>query len=202
MARPRLAVVLFNLGGPDGQASVRPFLFNLFNDPAIIALPAIVRTPLAALLAKRREKMAQANYAMMGGGSPLLPETKAQALALEAQLAKARPDLESRVFIAMRYWKPLTGQTAREVEAFTPDRVVLLPLYPQFSTTTTASSLAAWRKDYKGSGRTDVVCCYPEDGGLIEAHAERIREALAGADEDADIRLLIGGEPKLTALAG
>jgi ferrochelatase len=190
VAKPRLAVVLFNLGGPDGQAAVRPFLFNLFNDPAIISLPAIVRTPLAALLSTRREKAAQANYAIMGGGSPLLPETKAQAEALGTALSEARPDLETRVFIAMRYWKPSTDETAREVEAFAPDRIVLLPLYPQYSTTTTASSFAAWRKAYKGPGRTDAVCCYPEDSGLIEAHAERIREALAGADEEAKIRLL------------
>jgi protoheme ferro-lyase len=83
----KLAVVLFNLGGPDGPEAVRPFLFNLFRDPAIIGLPAIFRYPLAALISTRREKTAKANYAIMGGGSPLLPETEKQARALEAQLA-------------------------------------------------------------------------------------------------------------------
>ena len=81
LAGRRIAVVLFNLGGPDDQASVKPFLFNLFNDPAIIGLPGIVRTPLARRIAGRREKTAQANYALMGGGSPLLPETREQAAA-------------------------------------------------------------------------------------------------------------------------
>jgi protoporphyrin/coproporphyrin ferrochelatase len=202
--RPRLAVVLFNLGGPDGQASVRPFLFRLFNDPAIIPLPTLVRTPLAALIAKRREKTAQANYAIMGGGSPLLPETQAQADALAAALAVARPDLETRVFIAMRYWKPLTGETARQVAAFAPDRVVLLPLYPQYSTTTTASSLDAWRKAYKGGGRTDVVCCYPEDNGLIEAHAEKIRQTLEAAGSPPNVRVLFSahGLPQKVIDAG
>ena len=80
----RIAVVLFNLGGPDDQATVKPFLFNLFNDPAIIGLPGLVRTPLARLISSRREKSAQANYALMSGGSPLLPETRRQAAALEA----------------------------------------------------------------------------------------------------------------------
>ncbi len=83
----RVAVVLFNLGGPDGQADVKPFLFNLFNDPAIISLPGLLRTPLARLISSRREKAAQANYAIMGGGSPLLPETEKQAAALEQAVA-------------------------------------------------------------------------------------------------------------------
>jgi protoporphyrin/coproporphyrin ferrochelatase len=190
VSRPRLAVVLFNLGGPDDQATVRPFLFNLFNDKAIIPLPAVLRTPLAWLIAKRREKAAQANYAIMGGGSPLLPGTQAQANALAEALATARPDLETRVFIAMRYWSPLSKETAQAVHDFTPDRVVLLPLYPQYSTATTASSLDAWTKVYKGSGRTDVVCCYPEEPGLVEAYAGKIRQALEAGGSPANVRLL------------
>ena len=82
----KLAVVLFNLGGPDGPDAVRPFLFNLFRDPAIIGAPALIRYPLAALISTTREKSAKANYAIMGGGSPLLPETQKQASALEAEL--------------------------------------------------------------------------------------------------------------------
>ena len=122
----RLAVVLFNLGGPDGPKAVRPFLYNLFRDPAIIGAPALVRYPLAAFISTTREKTAQANYAIMGGASPLLPETKLQAQALEAALKAARPGDETRVFIAMRYWKPFAAQTAREIAAFAPDEVVLL----------------------------------------------------------------------------
>jgi len=204
VGKPRLAVVLFNLGGPDDQASVRPFLFNLFNDKAIIPLPGIVRTPLAALISSRREKAAQANYAIMGGGSPLLPETEAQARALTEALEVAQPDVESRVFIAMRYWKPFTEQTAQAVADFTPDRVVLLPLYPQYSTTTSASSLQAWRKAYKGTGKVETICCYPEDDGLIEAHAAKIRETFEAAGSPTNVRLLFSahGLPQKVVDAG
>ena len=183
----RVAVVLFNLGGPDDQATVRPFLQNLFSDPAIIGLPGLVRRPLAWLIAKRREKSAQANYALMGGGSPLLPETRRQATALEAALQAGLPG--ARVFIAMRYWSPLTEETAREVEAFAPDRVVLLPLYPQFSTTTTGSSLKAWREAYSGPGEVSAVCCYPQGAGWVEAQADAIGDKLAEAG-DAPVRVL------------
>lgn len=200
----KLAVVLFNLGGPDGPRAVRPFLFNLFRDPAIIGAPALIRYPLAALISTTREKMAKANYAIMGGGSPLLPETKKQAEALEKALATALPGVEAKCFIAMRYWHPLTGETARQVAAFAPDEVVLLPLYPQFSTTTTGSSLKAWRKTYKGSGSQTTVCCYPTDGGLVDAHARMIRETWEKAGSPTNIRLLFSahGLPEKVILAG
>ena len=188
MSKPRLAVVLFNLGGPDGPRAVRPFLFNLFNDPAIITLPNPARLALAALISTTRAKSARANYARMGGGSPLLPETKAQAAVLEAALKEAGHD--ARVFIAMRYWKPDSAQTAAAVKAFAPDEIVLLPLYPQFSSTTTGSSLAAWRKVYDGPGKVRAVCCYPLAEGLIEAHAAKIRDAWMAAGAPTPVRLL------------
>ena len=200
----KLAVVLFNLGGPDGPRAVRPFLFNLFRDPAIIGLPAIARYPIAALISTTREKTAKANYAIMGGGSPLLPETEKQARALEIALTAALPGLEAKCFIAMRYWHPLTGETARQVAAFAPDEVVLLPLYPQFSTTTTGSSLKAWRKAYKGSGAETTVCCYPTATGLIDAHARMIRQTWEKAGSPTNIRLLFSahGLPEKIILAG
>ena len=187
----RIAVVLFNLGGPDDAASVKPFLFNLFNDPAIIGLPGFLRTGVARLISSRREVPAQANYAMMdaGGGSPLLPETRRQSSALETVLASALPGDEVKVFIAMRYWHPLTEETAVDVAAFGPDEVVLLPLYPQFSTTTTQSSLKAWRESYAGSGRSRAICCYPQGDGWIEAQAEGIRSVLAETG-DRPVRVL------------
>jgi protoporphyrin/coproporphyrin ferrochelatase len=174
----RIAVVLFNLGGPDDQASVKPFLFNLFNDPAIIGLPGFVRTPLAKLISSRRETSAQANYALMGGGSPLLPETRKQADALAAVLSGRLPNDEIRTFIAMRYWNPLTEETAADVAAFGPDEIVLLPLYPQFSTTTTESSLKIWNAVYAGSGVSRAVCCYPAATGWVEAQADAIGQKL------------------------
>jgi ferrochelatase len=186
----KLAVVLFSLGGPDSLKAVKPFLFNLFRDPAIITSPAIVRYPLAALISTTREKMAQANYAIMGGASPLLPETGAQARALEAALKARDPELEVRCFIAMRYWKPFAKEAAAQVAAFGPDEIVLLPLYPQYSTTTTASSVKDWERVYKGPGRTRTVCCYPTARGLIEAHAQAIRKVWADAGKPQGLRLL------------
>lgn len=183
----RVAVVLFNLGGPDSQADVRPFLENLFSDPAIIGLPGFLRRPLARLIARRRETSAQANYALMGGGSPLLGETWKQAGALQAALDSG-PD-ETRVFVAMRYWRPLIDQTAAEVAAWLPDRIVLLPLYPQFSTTTTGSSLEAWTRSYDGPGEIHAVCCYPQDEAWVEAQARLITAALTRA-EGVPIRVL------------
>lgn len=186
----KLAVVLFNLGGPDSLEAVRPFLFNLFRDPAIIQLPAVARYPLAFAISRGREKTAQANYAIMGGRSPLLPETQAQARALEAELRAQAPQTETRVFIAMRYWKPFTRETADEVAAFAPDEIVLLPLYPQYSTTTTASSAKAWRALYKGPGRTRTVCCYPTARGLAVAHASAIRRVWEEAGRPQNVRLI------------
>ena len=185
----RIAVVLFNLGGPDDQASVKPFLFNLFNDPAIIGLPGFARTPLAKLISSRREKTAQANYALMGGGSPLLPETRKQADALEAALGRRLPRDEVRAFIAMRYWSPLTEETAADAAVFGPDEIVLLPLYPQFSTTTSESSLKAWNAAYAGSGVARTVCCWPQASGWVEAQAEAIRGKLGEAG-DQPVRVL------------
>jgi ferrochelatase len=186
----RLAVVLFNLGGPDGPKAVRPFLFNLFNDPAIITLPGPARLALATLISTTRAKSARANYARMGGGSPLLPETAAQAGVLQAALEAAHPGHDVRVFIAMRYWKPDSRETAAAVKAYRPDEIVLLPLYPQFSSTTTASSLAAWRKAYDGPGTERAICCYPLAEGLIEAHARKIHDAWMAAGEPKPVRLL------------
>ncbi|WP_372781204.1 ferrochelatase [Phenylobacterium sp.] len=200
----KLAVVLFNLGGPDRLKAVKPFLFNLFRDPAIISLPAVARYPLAALISTTREKTAQANYAIMGGASPLLAETRAQARVLETALKAKAPDVEARCFIAMRYWKPLAKETAAEVAAFAPNEIVLLPLYPQYSTTTTASSVEDWLKVYRGPGRSRTVCCYPTARGLIEAHAQAIREVWEAAGKPRGVRLLFSahGLPQQIVDAG
>ena len=200
--RRKRAVVLFNLGGPDGPDAVKPFLFNLFNDPAIIGLPGPLRTLVARLISSRREKPAQANYALMGGASPLLRETRAQAEALAAALEE--PGVETRVFIAMRYWKPFAAQTAAEVAAFAPDEIVLLPLYPQYSTTTSGSSLAEWARRYKGPGVSRTVCCHPDDAGLADAHAGLILATWEAAGRPSPIRLLFSahGLPEKIVTAG
>jgi len=175
----RLAIVLFNLGGPDRPEAVRPFLFNLFNDPAIIRLPWPLRPLLATLISRRRAKAATAIYEELGGGSPLLENTRAQAAALEAALREqaGAEAVEARCFIAMRYWHPMAMETAQAVKDWAPDQIVLLPLYPQFSTTTTASSARVWREAAKAVGLAapeSLVCCYPIDAGFVEAMAALI----------------------------
>ncbi len=176
MARKKVAVVLFNLGGPDRVESVRPFLYNLFADAAIIRIPAVLRIPLALLLSRRRAKAAVPIYEQLGGGSPLLANTEAQARAIEAELAG---EFDVRCFVAMRYWHPMSDEAALAVKDWGADRVVLLPLYPQFSTTTTGSSLRVWEIAAKAAeleAETSVVCCYPTEPGFLEASARLIRE--------------------------
>ena len=188
--RRRLAVVLFNLGGPDGLDAVPPGLFNLVNAPANLGRPWPLRPLLAKLISTRRREEASANYAVMGGASPLLRETEAQVSALQAQLTSALPGFDTRCFIAMRYWKPFTQEAAKEVAAFAPDEIVLLPLYPQYSTTTTGSSVKAWRKAYRGSGQTHEVCCFFDTPSLAAAHAHHIRETFETAGRPKNLRLL------------
>ena len=128
---PKTAVVLFNLGGPDNLDAVQPFLFNLFNDPAIIGAPGPIRWLLAKFISARRAPVAQEIYRQIGGGSPLLEQTEQQAAALERALGPGY-----KTFIAMRYWHPRSAETAEDVKRWAPDRIVLLPLYPQYSGST------------------------------------------------------------------
>lgn len=202
----RLAVVLLNLGGPDSPEAVKPFLFNLFNDPAIIGLPQPMRWLLAKLISGRRAPLAREIYDHLGGGSPLLPNTEQQARALEESLAATLPGDEARVFISMRYWHPFSRQTAAEVAAFAPDEIVLLPLYPQFSTTTTRSSLRDWARAAKSAdlkAPTQSICCYPVQAGFVDAAATLIRDAL-GSSAIALPRILFSahGLPKKIIAAG
>ncbi len=186
----KLAVVLFNLGGPDSPDAVEPFLRNLFRDPAILTVPAFVRGPLARFIARRRAPVAREIYAKIGGRSPILEETTAQARALEAALSVH----ETRAFIAMRCWKPFSDETAREVAAWLPDHIVLLPLYPQFSTTTSASSLTDWSRASAAAHITapeSRVCCYPRAPGFIEGLAALTRGTMAKARPDIPYRLLL-----------
>jgi ferrochelatase len=179
----RRAVVLMNLGGPDSLAAVRPFLFNLFSDPAIIGLPAPLRLPLAWVIAARRAPVARRIYAQLGGASPLLANTEAQARALEEELGA-----DYRCFIAMRYWHPLTRATVAAVKAWQPEEIVLLPLYPQFSTTTTASSFEAWRSEAMRQGlvsKTRAVRSYPVAEGFVAAVTARVAATLNAAEERA-----------------
>jgi ferrochelatase len=191
--RRKIAIVLFNLGGPDRPEAIKPFLLNLFLDPAILRVPFFVRPFLARTIAKARLAPATENYALLGGKSPLLGLTQEQAAALEAAL----PDLDARCFIAMRYWHPFSLEAARAVKAWGPDEVVLLPLYPQFSTTTTGSSLSVWRHAAVRVGLvadTTTVCCYPVDSAYTTATAALVRaayeQARAALDPAVPLRVL------------
>jgi ferrochelatase len=199
----KLAIVLFNLGGPDSPEAVEPFLRNLFSDPAILSVSSLIRKPLARFIAKRRAPIAREIYAKIGGRSPILEETLAQARALE----KALSEHQARVFIAMRCWKPFSDETARAIKQWAADHVVLLPLYPQFSTTTSWSSLTDWCRAAEAAGLTapqSRVCCYPRLHGFIEALAGLTRETMAKAHPEISYRLLLSahGLPERTVAKG
>ncbi len=195
----KVAVVLFNLGGPDRPESVEPFLFNLFNDKAIIGAPQPMRWALAKLISKRRAPTAREIYAHLGGGSPLLSNTKRQADALEGVLNGGGEDQEYKVFIAMRYWHPFAEEAIEEVRNWQADEVVLLPLYPQFSTTTSGSSIADWkikagRAGFRGEAR--VVCCYPMADGFLDSVTSRIEEVLEKVERHVRVLFSAHGLPK------
>jgi len=198
----RLAIVLFNLGGPDGPDAVEPFLFNLFFDPAIIGAPGPVRWALAKFISKRRAPFAREIYEHLGGSSPLLKLTWDQAHALDAKLAETLDGAEVKSFVCMRYWHPMSGETAKAVKAFAPDRIVLLPLYPQFSTTTTQSSFDDWDRAAARAGidvPTRRVCCYPTEAGFVRAQAELLKAGVEQARQSgAPVRVLFSahGLPK------
>lgn len=170
----KTAVILFNLGGPDKLDSVKPFLFNLFKDKAILNVPWFVRYPLAHLISSRREKEAQHIYSAIGGGSPLVPNTLAQAKALEEKLGAG-----FKVFTVMRYWHPFAADVAKDVASYAPDKIVYLPLYPQYSTTTTQSSFDDFDKAFKkyAAAKAPVarINCYPVQAGFVKAYADLIR---------------------------
>ena len=172
----KVAIILFNLGGPDSLESVQPFLRNLFGDPAILRLPSVLRGPLASLLARHRAPKARAIYAKIGGSSPIVGQTEAQARALEEALGSEH---DWRGYVCMRYWHPMTAAVVRSVERFAPDRIVLLPLYPQFSTTTTASSVKAWNDAATFKVPTTSIESYPTEPGFIAASAELVMQGLA-----------------------
>jgi len=201
----KVAVVLFNLGGPDGPDAVQPFLFNLFNDPAIIDSPNPIRWLLAKFISRKRAPIAKEIYAHLGGKSPLLELTKAQAKAIEGKLNSGSEDY--RVFIAMRYWHPMSAETAQKVKEFEPDEIVLLPLYPQYSKTTTGSSLWDWQQAAAKAGLfapTYAPCCYATHPGVIDAQVDLLKNTLAQQKASGPVRVLFSahGLPKKVIATG
>lgn len=200
----KLAVVLLNLGGPLKEADITPFLFNFFRDKNVITVPNPFRFMLAAWIALSRGRgAAQKAYASLGGKSPLLENTQAQATALEESLKK--DGVTARVFVSMRHWHPRADEAVKEVAAFQPDKIILLPLYPQFSTTTTLSAVQDWRRAAREAGLhtpLEVVCCYPVNPGFISASAALIHEELRKAPHRMRVLFSAHGLPEEIIRAG
>ena len=195
------SIILLNLGGPDRPESVQPFLNNLFNDPAIIGLPAILRVPLAKFIAVKRAPIAREIYEHLGGKSPLLPLTEEQAVALCTALTAQDPTHIYKVFIAMRYWHPFSEETVSAVQAFDPDEILLLPLYPQYSTATSASSFIDWEKSAAKVGLvkpTYTLCCYPVNENWARAQSDLLRAQIVTLENKQKYRVLFSahGLPK------
>ncbi len=188
MSKQKIAVILTNLGGPDSMEAVQPFLFNLFYDKAILNLPNPLRFFLAKLISTLRHKKAEGIYALMGGKSPILENTLIQAKALKKSLEE---DFDVVVVPAMRYWRPRAADVLGVLESFQPSKIILLPLYPQFSTTTTKSSLDEWKKIApEWQSKTVRECCYFVDPDFILAHQELIRPILYEASNHGAPRIL------------
>jgi ferrochelatase len=173
----RKAIILFNLGGPDKIENVEPFLFNLFNDPAILNLPTFLRYPLAKLISNRRAPVAKKIYAELGGSSPILKLTKKQSSALEIRLNQTQTEDEYKCFIVMRCWNPRAKNVIGDVQLYNPDEIVLMPLYPQYSAATSGSSIKEWKDICKKNNyrvKTSAICCYPTDQNFINAHTKEI----------------------------
>ena len=171
------AVVLFNLGGPDKLENVEPFLFNLFNDPAILNLPSFFRLPLAKLISLRRAPTAKKIYQELGGSSPILKLTEDQSKALETKLNNNDENSEYKSFVVMRCWHPRAEDVIKKVINYNPDEVILMPLNPQYSAATSGSSIKEWKDISKKNNfktKTSTICCYPQDNNFVLAHVNEI----------------------------
>ena len=177
----RKAVILFNLGGPDKLESIEPFLFNLFNDPAILNLPTIFRYLLAKLISNRRAPIAKKIYKEIGGSSPIFKLTENQSDALEKNLNQNKPKKEYKCFVVMRYWHPRAEEVIKNVKLYNPNEIILMPLYPQYSAATSGSSIKEWNKVCEKNNfkiKTSTICCYPTDENFITAHINEINKKI------------------------
>ncbi len=205
----KIAVIVFNLGGPDKLESVKPFLFNLFNDYNIISLPQPFRYFLAKFISSCRENKAKEIYSKMGGKSPILVNTEEQAISLEKKLNDNTTDTVYKTFIAMRYWHPFAVDVIRNVKEWNPDKIFLLPLYPQYSTATTKSSVEQWEREAIKAQLTTPTytsCCYPVEDNFISAHVDNICQSLENIKKRTNypIRILFSahGLPEVTIKKG
>ena len=185
----RIAIILFQLGGPDSQAAVEPFLYRLFCDPDIINFPGafLARKPLAKLISTTRSKIVRQHYAEIGGGSPIRRLPAQQAQALQAEL---RPYISARAIVAMRYWHPDSQEAIATLESTPFDELVLLPLYPHYSFATTGSSLKEWNRLYKPQVPVHVVDHFYDHPDYIAAIVERVNGVLQELPNPDEVHLL------------
>ena len=185
----KIAVVLFQLGGPDSLPAVEPFLYNLFCDPDIINFPGsfLARKPLAKLISTTRSKKVTQRYAEIGGGSPIRRLTEQQARALEIALQHHIP---ARTIVAMRYWHPDTRKAIAALESAPFDELVLLPLYPHYSFATTGSSLKEWNRLYKPKVPVHLIDHFFDHPDYISGIVERINTVLRQLPRPDDVQLV------------
>jgi ferrochelatase len=192
----KIAVVLLNLGGPDSLDAVQPFLENLFNDPDIFKLP--FQKALARYISKKRAPKVQKEYEFIGGKSPINEWTEKQRLMLENKLREAGNEVD--VLTAMRYWKPLTQEVVTKVETGNYEKVIMLPLYPHFSVSTTGSSFNEWKRFFKGEeSKVIYINSYQTHPLYLKAINERIDETLlrfpGGVGKDVQLVFSAHGTP-------
>ncbi|MDG2989760.1 ferrochelatase [Candidatus Synechococcus calcipolaris G9] len=193
-------VLLLNLGGPDGPEDVRPFLYNLFSDPEIIRLPfPWLQKPLAWFISTSRARKSQKNYEEIGGGSPLRRITEEQAAALKTCLQSRGVDAE--LYVGMRYWHPFTEEAIAQIKADGIGELVVLPLYPQFSISTSGSSFrlleALWEKDAQLQAiRYSLVPSWYDAPRYVESMVELIRQELAHCPAETTIFFSAHGVPR------
>lgn len=183
------AVLLFSMGGPDRLEDVQPYLFNLFHDECIVRAPQPIRYLLAKWISHRRAKHTQEIYKKMDGRSPLKKNTLDQARALEERL---RERGEYKCFVGMSYWHPFIEEMMKDVATYGPEEIILLPLYPQYSTTTTASVLKEAKKQirkFKIDALIKEIASFQTNEGFIKAMIENIEKVLPDA--------LLKGTPKI-----
>ncbi len=177
----KTAVVLMNMGGPDSLEAIEPFLYNLFSDHDIIQIPRVIQKPVAKIISKIRAKKTREYYVVMGGKSPQKEQTMEQAEALQQVLGDA-----FKVVVAMRYWHPFTEEALENLKNENLDKIILLPLYPQFSTTTTGSSFNEFFRQFKRfqkqgyfqNVKVKEVKSYHNNPLYIKAMVENIKENL------------------------
>lgn len=194
ISQKKIAIVLFNLGGPSSLSSVKRFLFNLFYDKAIINLPNPLRFILAKIISITRNKKSQKIYSLVGNNSPILQETESQKAAITEKLKQTLNE-DFKIFIAMRYSYPDSKEAVRKINEYNPSEIILLPLYPHFSSTTTGSSIkdfisSLYKNKSEDYQHIKTICCYPIDDEFIESHLSLIKQSLKKLKNKKGFRIL------------